>query len=114
MPGQRSLGLGFVVLDAVRQSPGHEDGFESGAARPLDRELAQPAGGGRVGAAADGQHQRGGPGAGQGVGELRDPPLDLATSVEAGVDAQFAGDVPPGPLGGRGVVHDRSIPAGGG
>jgi hypothetical protein len=42
-----------------------------------------------------------------GVGEIGDPPLDLATGVEVGVDAQYAGDAPPGPLGGRDVVHDR-------
>ncbi|MNN54091.1 hypothetical protein D3C81_1688850 [compost metagenome] len=95
---QRGLGIGLVALHVVGQAHGEEAiGVIAGfRAQAFHRALAEHAGGERVDAAADAEHQRLHARLAQAVLDEADTPLDFRLdvfrAVERRLDIQFAGD----------------------
>jgi hypothetical protein len=91
--GERGLRLGLVLLHAVGQAHGDEGGVAAFGAQLLHRALRQAAGGERIDAAADAQHQRLQAGLLQVAGQKVDAALQFKGGIEDGRDMQRRDDL---------------------
>ncbi|MDT4849183.1 hypothetical protein FQZ97_832960 [compost metagenome] len=90
---QPGLRLGLVALHAVGQAHRDEGGVAAFGAQLLDRALREAAGGQRIDAAADAQHQRLQAGAAQVVGEEVGAPREFGGGIEDGRHVQGRDDL---------------------
>jgi hypothetical protein len=91
--GERGLRLGLVLLHAIGQAHRDEGGVAAFGAQLLDGALRQAAGGERIDAAADAQHQRLQAGLLQVVGQKVDAALQFKGGIEHGRDMQRRDDL---------------------